>query len=433
MDREASSRCARCRRFCSGGSLRFNDKIFHASCFVCLVCGKDLANVGFFEQNNQYFCPEDFQERFGTKCGICHLFLEGEGINVAGIAYHESCFVCSSCGNPFPPGEKVVLRGKNFICQRCSAMDQEDHSRGQRLEKCAGCGEVIRSDQSLLALEKQWHLWCFTCTKCNSLLAGKYMGRDGKPYCEKDYQADFGVTCAGCGGYIIGKVLQAGEKHYHPECSRCARCHGVFGEGQEMFLQGSEIWHPDCSMAVALNGEQEDYPPPPTDEYFHNGYEVSRPSPPTRTSASRITDWKVKYSPQKEEDSYEVEPSSRVQEETLVYQSTDYASRSYLSYNSAPYREIIAGKEENLNETAPQPEDYPYGEEFDMEDNMPQVFLYKDLVTTNYRLPAGVDKTKLEAYLSEEEFEKVFSRTKDEFYSLPKWKQQARKKEVLLF
>jgi len=34
------------------------------------------------------------------------------------------------------------------------------------------------------------------------------MGRDGKPYCEKDYQADFGVTCAGCGGYIIGKVLQ---------------------------------------------------------------------------------------------------------------------------------------------------------------------------------------------------------------------------------
>lgn len=32
--------------------------------------------------------------------------------------------------------------------------------------------------------------------------------RDGKPYCEKDYQAEFGVTCAGCGGYIIGKVLQ---------------------------------------------------------------------------------------------------------------------------------------------------------------------------------------------------------------------------------
>ena len=32
--------------------------------------------------------------------------------------------------------------------------------------------------------------------------------RDGVPYCEQDYQAEFGVTCAGCGGYITGKVLQ---------------------------------------------------------------------------------------------------------------------------------------------------------------------------------------------------------------------------------
>ena len=35
--------------------------------------------------------------------------------------------------------------------------------------------------------------------------------RDGKPYCEKDYQAEYGVTCAGCGGYIIGKVLQVNQ------------------------------------------------------------------------------------------------------------------------------------------------------------------------------------------------------------------------------
>ena len=33
-----------------------------------------------------------------------------------------------------------------------------------------------------------------------------------------------------------------------------------------------------------------------------------RPSPPTRTSASRTTDWKVKYSPQKEEETYRREP-----------------------------------------------------------------------------------------------------------------------------
>ena len=66
--------------------------------FVSSVCGKDLANVGFFVENNQYFCPEDFQERFGTKCIVCQLFVEGEGINIGGNAYHLRCFVCASCG-----------------------------------------------------------------------------------------------------------------------------------------------------------------------------------------------------------------------------------------------------------------------------------------------------------------------------------------------
>lgn len=33
-----------------------------------------------------------------------------------------------------------------------------------------------------------------------------------------------------------------------------------------------------------------------------------RPSPPTRTSASRTTDWKVKYSPRKEEETYRSQP-----------------------------------------------------------------------------------------------------------------------------
>lgn len=436
MDREASNRCARCKKGCSGESLRFNDKLFHANCLVCLVCGRDLANVGFFEQNDQYFCPEDFQERFGTKCSICHLFLEGEGINIGGNTYHERCFVCTNCRNPFPPGEKVVLRGKDYICQRCGAVDQGDNSRVQRLEKCAGCGEDIRSGQSLLALAKQWHLWCFTCTKCGCLLAGEYMARDEKPYCEKDYQADFGVTCAGCSGYIIGKVLQAGEKHYHPQCSRCARCHGVFGEGQEMFLQGSEIWHPDCSMTATQNGELDVYPAPlrdARDGYIRNGDEASRPSPPTRTSASRTTDWKVKYSSQREEGSYQAQPYSRVQEEQSVYQSRYYAPNDSGSYNSAPYREVVARKQESLNEAAPHPVDYSFGQELDGDDSMSEVYRYKDLVTTNYKLPRGVDKTKLETYLSEEEFEKVFSVTKDEFFGLPKWKQQARKKEVLLF
>lgn len=32
--------------------------------------------------------------------------------------------------------------------------------------------------------------------------------RDGLPYCEKDYQRQFGVKCDHCERFIAGKVLQ---------------------------------------------------------------------------------------------------------------------------------------------------------------------------------------------------------------------------------
>lgn len=60
-------------------------------------------------------------------------------------------------------------------------------------------------------LEITTSLWLLNCDGWEVYKSGFFffiIFRDGKPYCEKDYQAEFGVTCAGCGGYIIGKVLQ---------------------------------------------------------------------------------------------------------------------------------------------------------------------------------------------------------------------------------
>lgn len=55
---------------------------------------------------------------------------------------------------------------------------------------------------------RQWHTWCFACGECGAVLQGEYMGRDGVPYCERDYQRLYGVRCAYCQRYISGKVLQ---------------------------------------------------------------------------------------------------------------------------------------------------------------------------------------------------------------------------------
>ncbi len=47
--------------------------------------------------------------------------------------------------------------------------------------------------------------------------------------------------------------------------------------------------------------------------------------------------------------------------------------------------------------------------------------------------PEGVDPTRKEAYLSEEDFHKVFNMTKDAFYQLKKWKQQDLRKAKSLY
>ncbi|XP_060102146.1 actin-binding LIM protein 2 [Heteronotia binoei] len=67
-----------------------------------------------------------------------------------------------------------------------------------------------------------------------------------------DYHVKFGIRCDSCEKYIMGRVLEAGEKHYHPTCARCLRCHQMFAEGEEMYLQGTSILHPACRQAARV-------------------------------------------------------------------------------------------------------------------------------------------------------------------------------------
>ncbi|GIY35919.1 actin-binding LIM protein 1 [Caerostris extrusa] len=98
------------------------------------------------------------------------------------------------------------------------------------VRRCGGCKEELQEGQALIALDKQWHIWCFKCVSCSAVLHGEYMGKEGNPYyCERDYQKLFGVKCAHCDRFIAGKVLQAGDNHhFHPTCARCSKCGDPF-------------------------------------------------------------------------------------------------------------------------------------------------------------------------------------------------------------
>ncbi|XP_046512221.1 actin-binding LIM protein 2 isoform X23 [Equus quagga] len=245
--------CHTCGNVCKGEVLRVQNKHFHIKCFVCKACGCDLAEGGFFVRQGEYICTRDYQRLYGTRCFSCDQFIEGEVVSALGKTYHPDCFVCAVCRLPFPPGDRVTFNGKECVCQKCSlppAVAGSSAPLSQGLWSCGGCGTEIKNGQSLVALDKHWHLGCFKCKTCGKQLNAEYISKDGLPYCEADYHSEFGIRCDGCEKYITGHVLEAGEKHYHPLCALCVRCGRMFAEGEEMYLQGSSIWHPACRQAA---------------------------------------------------------------------------------------------------------------------------------------------------------------------------------------
>jgi hypothetical protein len=67
------------------------------------------------------------------------------------------------------------------------------------------------------------------------------------------------------------------------------------------------------------------------------------------------------------------------------------------------------------------------------DDEPTKTYTYNELRLSNNVLPAGVDKNKLEEYLSKEEFFGLFNMPMEEFYRLAEWKRNDMKKRLDLF
>lgn len=93
--------------------------------------------------------------------------------------------------NPLPDlinlRESCIVPGQ-ALCHRCVGIPVREAStplgnststKGGHGDPgaCAGCGNQLREGQALVALDRQWHVWCFKCHSCNTVLHGEYMGK----------------------------------------------------------------------------------------------------------------------------------------------------------------------------------------------------------------------------------------------------------------
>lgn len=73
---------------------------------------------------------------------------------------------------------------------------------------CSACDKPIVG-QVITALGKTWHPEHFTCAHCTQELGTRnFFEREGKPYCEPDYHNLFSPRCAYCNGPILDVRLK---------------------------------------------------------------------------------------------------------------------------------------------------------------------------------------------------------------------------------
>lgn len=208
---------------------------------TCATCGAAILGE-LVQAMGRTFHPEHFA------CGSCRESLGSKPFfETNGVPYCERCYKnsycpkCAHCDQPISDRCVTALNKKwhseHFLCTTCLKPFSggvffekdgraycEDDFNGLFSPKCQSCKEAIKGD-CINALGGQWHPEHFSCTYCQKSFNGaSFFEYNGKPYCETHYHQQTGSLCSGCGKPITGRCVNALGKKWHPEHFVCAFC-----------------------------------------------------------------------------------------------------------------------------------------------------------------------------------------------------------------
>ncbi|XP_075232742.1 four and a half LIM domains protein limpet isoform X6 [Lycorma delicatula] len=160
--------------------------------------------------------------------------------------WHEQCFACCVCKSPIGT-KSFIPREQEIYCATC--YEEKFATR------CVKCNKIITSG-GVTYKNEPWHRECFTCTNCNTSLAGqRFTSRDEKPYCADCFGELFAKRCTACCKPITGiggtRFISFEDRHWHNDCFICATCKtSLVGRG--FITDGDDIICPDCAKAKLM-------------------------------------------------------------------------------------------------------------------------------------------------------------------------------------
>ncbi|KAJ3089814.1 hypothetical protein HK102_005448 [Quaeritorhiza haematococci] len=104
--------------------LKASGKQFHQKCFVCAKCKQPLQSR-YFEKAGSFYCRPCHESFFLPTCAACNgkILPNEEAGTITSVVfqdkkYHEACFACKDCKEPFRDLKAMTLNGDLF-CTVC--------------------------------------------------------------------------------------------------------------------------------------------------------------------------------------------------------------------------------------------------------------------------------------------------------------------------
>uniref|UniRef100_A0A2K5EAZ8 Filamin-binding LIM protein 1 n=1 Tax=Aotus nancymaae TaxID=37293 RepID=A0A2K5EAZ8_AOTNA len=161
--------CAFCHKTVSPRELAVEamKKQYHAQCFTCRTCRRQLAGQRFYQKDGRPLCEPCYQDTL-EKCGKCDEVVQEHIIRALGQAFHPSCFTCVTCSRCIGD-ESFALGGQNEVY--CL----DDFYR-KFAPICSICENPIipRDGKDAFKIEcmgRNFHENCYRCEDCRILLS----------------------------------------------------------------------------------------------------------------------------------------------------------------------------------------------------------------------------------------------------------------------
>ncbi|EPY50389.1 rho-type GTPase activating protein Rga1 [Schizosaccharomyces cryophilus OY26] len=148
----------------------------------------------------------------------------------------------ASLQTKIPSGSSEQLNLK-----RSETLSPPRFARKPSARTCGACNQTIAS-QYVRALGNVYHLECFKCYDCGTLVASKFFPINAPspsgqvPLCETDYFRRLDLLCANCDMALRGYYITALNKKYHIEHFTCTLCNTIFGPNDSYYEHEGEVY-----------------------------------------------------------------------------------------------------------------------------------------------------------------------------------------------